>query len=363
MGVMYLMMPIAFVLLYRYPQLRRWCGPLGLALTVLSLCASAFVRDIGGLIATQGALYAVGCGLLFSPVSMYMDEWWDKRKGFAYGVMWAGKATVGVAMPFVFDTLLQRYSLRATLLAWTVASALMTLPTLLFLKPRIPLRSRSQTQALSFVFLKHASFWMMLIGIVLQASGYMMPSTYIASYASAVGLPSAAGPILLSLFSLASVPGAVIFGMLGDRLTATKVILISSLGSAVSVFLLWGLSRRLAAVIVFVLFYGFFAGGFSSTWASVLHRIKREDAATDTSIVFGLLLGGRGLGFVLGGPLSGALLSAKSHLAGGALGYGTAYGPMVLFTGVTAVFGAWVSFWTMGSILRSRGLPRPRLLW
>ncbi|KAM5354268.1 hypothetical protein ACJ41O_000918 [Fusarium nematophilum] len=356
-GIMYLMMPLAFIALNRYPHLRKWCGPLGLTITIVSLTASAFVNDIAGLIATQGVLYATGCSLLFSPISLYMDEWFVERKGLAYGVMWAGKSAVGVAMPFLFSALLQRFGLRATLVSWTVASAAMTLPTLFFLKPRVgQIAGDSRPRPVSFAFLGSASFWMLQIGIVVQSLGYLMPSTYLASYANAIGLSSVTGPILLALFSLASVPGSLIHGMLGDRIAATKVILVSSLGSALPVFLLWGLSRHISTMVVFVILYGFFAGGFSATWSGALQDIKGDDASVDTSLVFGMLLGGRGLGFVVAGPVSGALVSAGSSISEDALGYATKYGPMILCTGVTALLGAWAPLCKMVKVVGSNGL-------
>ncbi|UZP39732.1 hypothetical protein NXS19_007548 [Fusarium pseudograminearum] len=220
-GIMYLMMPLAFIVLNRFPRLRKWCGPLGLAITIISLTSSAFVSNVAGLIATQGVLYAAGCSLLFSPISLYMDEWFVERKGFAYGVMWAGKSSVGVAMPFLFNILLQRFGLKATLLSWTVASAAMTLPTLFFLKPRVEVSRDSRPCPISFAFMGLASFWMLQFGIV-QSLGYLMPSTYLASYANAIGLSSVTGPILLALFSLASVPGSLIHGMLGDKVSSAK---------------------------------------------------------------------------------------------------------------------------------------------
>lgn len=103
-GVMYLMMPFAFLVLTRYPRLRHLCGPLGLAVTVASLTASAFVNTIAGLIATQGALYSIGCGLLFCPISHYMNEWFVERKGMALGVMWAGKSGTGMASSICSET-------------------------------------------------------------------------------------------------------------------------------------------------------------------------------------------------------------------------------------------------------------------
>ncbi|KAF4493195.1 Monocarboxylate transporter 8 [Fusarium agapanthi] len=310
-GVMYLMMPFAFLILTRYPRLRHLCGPLGLAVTVASLTASAFVNTIAGLIATQGALYSIG---------------------------W-------IAMPFVFDALLRRIGLRATLLAWAGASAAMTLPTLVFIKPRIPLHTQVQVQPLSFRFLRHTSFWMMQAGVIIQSLGYLMPSTYLASYASTIGLPSITGPILLALFSVASVPGGIVHGMLGDKFSATKAVTIASIGSALPIWLLWGLSLDLANLIVFVIVYGFFAGGFSSTWSNMSTDIQKDDSTADSALIFGMLMGGRGIGFVTAGPLSGALLQAKAHLSNEALGYATQYGPMIICTGVTAVFGAWAPMW------------------
>lgn len=355
------MMPVAFMALSWYPRLRPWCGPLGLVITVASLCASAYVTTIGGLIATQGALYSVGCGLLFSPISKYMDEWFSAKKGLAYGIMWAGKSVVGMVMPFVFSGLLSRFGLRATLLSWAVASAAMTLPTLFFLRPRVPLHLQARNRrGVSLVFLRRASFWMMQVGIVIQALGYVMPSTYMASYATDVGYASITKPILISMFSLSSTFGALFLGMMSDRLNANKVILMSAIGSATPVFLLWGLSRQLANVVIFALVYGFFAGGFSSTWTSMMREIQRDDLAADASLLFGLLMGGRGVGFVVGGPLSGALIAVPGLLTDEALGYATKYGPMILCTGITAILSAWAPFWKLSKTLKSK-LSTPRV--
>lgn len=355
------MMPFTFLILTKYPRLRQYCGPVGLLITTASLTASAFVDSVAGLIATQGAPYSIGCGLLFCPISHYMNEWFVERKGMALGVMWAGKSATGtiillqvcqsadfnpgIAMPFVFDALLRRISLRATILAWAGASAAMSLPTLFFIKPRIPHHNQAQVQRLSFNFLRHTSFWMMQAGVIIQSLGYLMPSTYLASYASTIGLPSITGPILLALFSVASVPGGIVHGMVGDKTSATKAVTIASLGSALPIFLLWGLSLNLANLVVFVVLYGFFAGGFSSTWSNMSSDIQKDDASADSALIFGMLMGGRGIGYVSAGPLSGVLLQVQASLSNEALGYATKYGPMIICTGVTAVFGAWAPIW------------------
>ncbi|KAI1799747.1 MFS general substrate transporter [Daldinia bambusicola] len=369
-GILYLMMPATFVLLTKYPYLRRWCAPLGLLVTTACLLASSFATSAHQLIATQGVLHAVGCGLLFSPTSLSLDEWFSERKGLAYGAMWASKSTVGAGMPFLTSALLNRFGVRTTLRAYAVSSALLTIPPLFLIREYPAAASSSSSSSpseehgvqqqsgrqqrqpgrVSFAFARHSIFWILQWGNILQSLGYLMPSTYLASYAHALGFPSITGPIFLALISLASVPGSLLIGLLNDTgLAPTTVILISSLGSAASVFLLWGLGgHQVAVLVVFTLMYGFFAGGFSSTWSGILQEMKRRDGAMDTGLIFGMLLGGRGLGFVLSGPIGGALLEANRLKAQDFTGYATQYGPMVIYTGLTATLGAWGWFWTMG---------------
>ncbi|KAI1405379.1 MFS general substrate transporter [Hypoxylon fuscum] len=364
-GVLYLMMPAAFTLLTKYPSLRRWCLPAGLLLTTACLVASSFAATAGQLVATQGVLHAVGCGLLFSPSSLCLDEWFAERKGLAYGAMWAGKSGVGAGMPFLTSALLAKYGASSTLRIFAVASAFLTIPPLFLMRPRPATSRRTSTTGtateeeeeesgsrgrVSFAFARHSNFWILMCGNVLQSLGYLMPPTYLASYANALGFPSITGPIFLALLSLASVPGSLLIGMLNDTgLATTTVILISSLGSAVPVFLLWGVGgHQVAVLVVFTLTYGFFAGGFSSTWSGIQHEMKRRDGAIDTGLIFGMLLGGRGLGFVLSGPVGGALLETDRLKAEDFTGYATQYGPMIVYTGLTATLGAWGWFWAMG---------------
>lgn len=343
-GIIYLLMPIVYLVLTRYPYLRRYCGPLGLVISFVSLTGSAFVDTIGALIATQGVLYAIGCSLLFSPINIYMDEWFVQKKGMAHGIMWAGKASVGVMAPFIFSEMLSRVGHRVTILSWAACSALLMLPTMFFMKPRVPVARTASARRISYAFLKSLAFWMMFSGVVVQALGYMMPSTYLASYARTIGLSSITAPILIAFFHMASVPGSVTMGMLGDKFNASMVILTASFGGVLPVFLLWGLSFHFANLVVFVLLYGFFAGSFSSTWSSMVNEISRDDNGHDSSVIFGMLLGGRGVGYVLAGPISGALLSFP-ELSEEARGYATKYGPMIIFTGVTGILGAWSPIW------------------
>ena len=264
----------------------------------------------------------------------------------AYGTMWAGKAAAGVFVPFILSALLDKYGPRTTLQAWAISLVVLTGPLLFYLKPRIPLSASHTQRPLSWIFLKRSAFWMLQIGNVVQAFGYLLPTTYLASYANDLGLPSISGAILIAVVALASVPGALFIGYLGDRLQPTTVILICSIGSTVAVLLFWGLAAQMALLVVFAAAYGFFAGGFSSTYSGILKEMKRVDEGVETGLVMGLLLGGRGLGFTAAGPVSAALLQGGPKIIDHAKwGYSTQYGPLIICTGATALFGSWGWMW------------------
>ena len=95
-GILYLSAPVTNAVLTKHPHLRKYSGPAGLALMVAGFFASSFATTVGGLLATQGILASIGCGLLYSPTTLYLDDWFVERKGVAYGIWLASKSISGV---------------------------------------------------------------------------------------------------------------------------------------------------------------------------------------------------------------------------------------------------------------------------
>jgi MFS family permease len=228
------------------------------------------------------------------------------------------------------------------------------------MKPRIPVSPSASARRLDLSFLKLPTFWMLQVGNIIQSFGYFLPTTYLPSYSTGtVGLSQTTGTVLVSLFNATSVFGGIALGALCDRFSVTNIMLLSSVGSALSVFLFWGMASSpgsessqtaVALLTIFSISYGFFAGGFSSTWSGVITQIKRDSSPSlETGLVFGLLAGGRGIGNVISGPLSTMLLRSgslgDSTSPSGRTGYDTQYGTLILFTGITAILGAWSWMW------------------
>lgn len=84
---MYLGAPFTVSALQKWPKYRRYYAGIGLGIITIALVISSFSTRVWHLILTQGVMYAIGGSLLYTPTVIFLDEWFIRRKGFAYGVM------------------------------------------------------------------------------------------------------------------------------------------------------------------------------------------------------------------------------------------------------------------------------------
>lgn len=82
-----------------------------------------------------------------------------------------------------------------------------------------------------------------------------------------------------------------------------------------------------------------FAGGYAATWTGCLAEVQRDSRDAEAGVLLGMMAATRGVGAVVSGPLSEALFRFRLGHGSLAGAYGTKYGMVVLFTGVTAVLG------------------------
>ncbi|RMZ71552.1 MFS monocarboxylate transporter [Pyrenophora seminiperda CCB06] len=143
---------------YVWPHLQRWATAGGLIVMCLALGLSSLSNKTTELIASQGVIYALGGSLTYSPCILYMDEWFNKRKGLAYGIMWAGTGLAGVILPLVMEWMLNKYGFRTTLRVWAVCLFVFTAPLLYFVRPRIPLAPKQRARKIDFTFLGTSTF-------------------------------------------------------------------------------------------------------------------------------------------------------------------------------------------------------------
>lgn len=87
-GLAYLLTPVVIGLMFACPWLQCWLATIGLVMMCLSLAAASYATTIAQLALTQGVMYGVGGCLAFTPAIIFTSEWFVKRRGFAFGLVW-----------------------------------------------------------------------------------------------------------------------------------------------------------------------------------------------------------------------------------------------------------------------------------
>ncbi|KAF9871839.1 MFS monocarboxylate [Colletotrichum karsti] len=296
---------VATPLVARYQAWQRHMIVVGWLGCVLSLVAASFATTVPALIATQGVAYGFAFLLAYYPVLRMLNEWFVQRRGFAFGIMSAGAGCSGVGFPFLLEVLLSKYGYQTTLRGIAVGVFVTVLPVIPLLKGRLPVSGHGALRKMDIRFFRQPLFYCFALANFLQGLGYYVPSLYLPTYATSLGLSGTAGAMILAASNLAMVFGQLGLGYLSDRVNNVLVLVFaSSFLSAIASFFLWGYAGSLAPLLAYALVYGVASGGFPCLWQK-FGSVLSEDPAP----VYSFMAFGKGIGNILIGPISTSLIN------------------------------------------------------
>ncbi|KAK2882582.1 hypothetical protein FQN49_000194 [Arthroderma sp. PD_2] len=137
-SMVFLGTPFAAPLIRRFHTWRQFMVIAGSVLCVISLVWASFANSVPELIASQGALYGIGVLVVYAPLVSMLNEWFVERRGFAYGVVFAGGGVSGVGLPFLMEWLLATYGYRTAFRVIAVAQVILIALILPLIKGRLP---------------------------------------------------------------------------------------------------------------------------------------------------------------------------------------------------------------------------------
>ncbi|KAF2799998.1 MFS general substrate transporter [Melanomma pulvis-pyrius CBS 109.77] len=350
-GIMYMGTPFVLVLCRLYPRWARWCTLLSLSAASLSIAMSSLCNSVPQLIALQGVAFGVSSCFAYSPSTLYIDEWFVRRKGLAYGIVWSASGFGGVVLPLLLETLLNSLGFRTATRIWAGILFACSVPMAFFVKPRLPYSDRTHTMPFNMRFVTSKLFVTYQVANVVQATGYFLPGIYLPTYARVVfGASTFLSALTVILLNLSTTIGLVLMGLLSDKLQATTCMLVSAAGGATSILAVWGLAPSLPVLYVFCVLYGLFAGSWASIWPGIMKEVSQSGETegygyADPVMVQGHLCVGRGAGNIISGPLSNWLIKGMPWQGRAVAGYGSGYGMLILYTGLTALLSGMNFLW------------------
>ncbi|KAK2008703.1 major facilitator superfamily transporter, partial [Colletotrichum eremochloae] len=324
-GVYYLGGPLATPFVARFQAWQRHMIIVGWLGCVLSLVIASFTTSVPGLIATQGFLYGVFFLFVNYPLLRMLNEWFVARRGMAYGIMSTGAGCSGVALPFLLESLLSKYGYRITLQVMAAMQLITLLPMIPLIKGRLPASRRGVLQKGDFDFFREPLFYFFAVANFLEALGYYIPSLFLPTYATTLGLSGTMGALVLAVNNFASIFGQLALGYITDRVNNVFILVFaSSFAAAVVTFTIWGFATSLAPLLSFSLLFGLATGGFPCLWNKFGSALSK-----DPGHVYSFMAFGKGVGNILSGPISTALVRVPFEA-----GYGLGrFAPLILYTG------------------------------
>jgi len=249
----------------------------------------------------------------------------------------------GVVLSLVLQTLLNNLGFQTATRIWAGILFVVSAPLSIFIKPRLPYLATAHKDPFNTRHIKTKFFALYQMANVIQATGYFLPGIYLPTYARThFGASNFLSALTLMLNNISATIGCVILGTMTDKFHLTTCIIMSAVGTATSVLIIWGLSPSLPVLYVFCVMYGLFAGSWTAAYPGIMKEVtKRGESASyksvDPVMVMGHLLLGRGIGNIISGPLSEALVRIMPWRGQSVGGYGSRYGALIIYSGLTVL--------------------------
>ncbi|POW16286.1 hypothetical protein PSTT_01504, partial [Puccinia striiformis] len=348
------------------PGIRRRLMFSGLLTCALSIFLSSYSTSAFHILLSQGIGYGVGgCALYYAALS-HLPEWFDQRQGFANGLVFTGMDWVrGVVFPLILNSLLGRFGAKLALQIVPFMSrneshpdvlsqtALFSIPIFLavfFICPRVSnVHQRQDSSVHSVSSLEDKTlpssenlfrnfyrcltrmFWIYIFLNTIQSTAFYLPGLYLPTYIHCLGLGSVTGSALLSILNgknistyrifanqltmVSIVSAGTIFaqlagGVLSDHYSPFLIGVTSNVLGGTCVLIFWGVlgQHGIAWLFVFAAAYGATAGAWTCLYFRVLKHFVPDRELLFSA--YGVLSMTRGIGNILGGPISSALVSS-----------------------------------------------------
>ena len=258
-----------------------------------------------------GAVVGVSAAAIFAPMMACVTGWFDTRRSLAVSLVSAGMGMAPMTMSPLVAWLVQSHDWRTTLqiVAGLVAAIMVPVALLVRRPPALAhapaaAPGAAQEPALSVgQALRSAPFLILVATSFLSCATHSGPIFHTVSYAVTCGIPLMAAVSIYSLEGLAGMGGRLVFGLLGDRFGAARVLVLALLAQAI-VALGYLYARNLGSFYTVAALFGFMYAGVMPLFAV----IARENFPLR---MMGTVIGGTTMASSLGmalGPVVGGLI-------------------------------------------------------
>ncbi|TKA75819.1 hypothetical protein B0A49_03541 [Cryomyces minteri] len=285
---------------------RRYITVSGVILMSLGFALASLATRIWHLLLTQGLLYGIGSSMMYFPILSVAPEYFDQHRGSAMGFVLSGAGVGGLVLSPIIRLLIAKISIRWTLRFLCFLNLVLSLPIALTIAPS-RFTSRRPTH-IDISTARRPTFLLSTVAAFLQASGNLVPLTFLPEYSTVLGYSAGFGAVLLAINNGINSASRIVAGAAGDRLGRQNTLIFTVVCSAITVCSFWLTSvanESKPLWLAFVVFYGIFAGGYNALFPTTIAEVFGMQAYASVN---GFIYFIRGMGSLFGSPVGGAIL-------------------------------------------------------
>lgn len=280
----------------------------GLALASLATSLLAFQMLFGVVVGFSTAA-------IFAPMMACVTGWFDTRRSLAVSLVSAGMGMAPMTMSPLAAWLVQGHDWRTSMQMIAALVGIIMVPMALLIR-RPPALAQAASAAATGAApalnqpalsvgqaMRSAPFLILVATSFLSCATHSGPIFHTVSYAVTCGIPLMAAVSIYSMEGLAGMGGRLVFGLLGDRFGAARVLVLALLAQAI-VVLGYVYARQLGSFYTVAALFGFTYAGVMPLFAV----IARENFPLR---MMGTVIGGTTMASSLGmalGPVLGGLI-------------------------------------------------------
>jgi MFS family permease len=285
----------------------------GLALASLATSLLAFQLLFG-------VVVGISAAAIFAPLMACVTGWFDTRRSLAVSLVSAGMGMAPMTMSPLAAWLVQGHDWRTALQIIAALVAVIMVPLALLVRrppalaqaPSAAAAGTAHEPALSVgQAMRSAPFLILVVTSFLSCATHSGPIFHTVSYAVTCGIPLMAAVSIYSMEGLAGMGGRLVFGLLGDRFGAARVLVLALLAQAI-VVLGYVYARELGSFYTVAALFGFTYAGVMPLFAV----IARENFPLRMmGTVIGSTTMASSLGMAVGPVLGGLIYDTLSSYA------------------------------------------------
>jgi MFS family permease len=311
---------------------------LGVGLMAAGLLLAPLTREAWHLYLTIGVLVGAGSVCLgYSGQSLFLPNWFVRRRGLAMGLAFAGVGIGSTTLLPVVQFLIEQVGWRSACLALGILVLVVLAPINLLLRKRPedlglapdgdhkPASAAAQAQAANVVDAAWAAvdwtlaraartgrFWWLAVGYFCALYAWYAVQVHQTKYLLEIGFSSSLAAWALALVSLAGIPGQIALGALSDRIGREWAWAVGGLGFAICYLVLIAMQWRASTALLYVMIaaQGVLGYGLTSVLGAIVLEIFQ---GKHYGSIFGTLMLAALAGGAAGPWLTGALYDQQGN--------------------------------------------------